>query len=138
MFTYAGKFYSSSAHNEVPDDYLEDTEVRVEEVASLALLDLVGPVIVEQVKLTLVVSAATREFTLEIVLHSPDHGTLLRREMLASARRRIDSTLRPLLTELLGRVRLMRTALTYSTCDAAWGEVVSEVPAEPASVADEM
>lgn len=130
MFTYIGRFRSSGAHNEAPADDLETTKLRIEEVVSLALLEFVGPLIVECVELTPTTSTPARGYTLDVVLHSPDHSTNLRRELLASARRHIDGTLHPPLAELLGRVRVVRTALTYSTCDAAWGEVVSRVAVE--------
>lgn len=127
MFTYIGRFRSSGAHNEAPADDLETAKLRIEEIVSLSLLEFVGPLIVERVELAPTISAPARGYTLDVVLHSPDHSTNLRRELLASARRHIDGTLRPPLTELLGRVRVVRTALIYSTSDAAWGEVVSPV-----------
>ena len=124
MFTYAGKFRASGAHNEMPADDLETAKLHIEEIACLALLEIVGPIVMERVELEPAESAATdREYTLEIVLHSPDHSTRLRREMLATVRRQIDGTLRPLLTELFGRVRVVRTTLTYADRDGEWGEV---------------
>jgi len=128
MFTYSGKFRASGAHNEMPADDLETAKLHIEDVASLALLDFVGQLLVERVEVTLLESAAAHEYTVDILLHSPDHSTLLHRKKLASARRHIDSTLSSLLTELFGRMRVVHTALTYADCDAAWGEVPSIVP----------
>lgn len=130
MFTYSGRFRASGAHNETPADDLESAKLHIEEIACLALLEFVGPILMERIELVPVTSATAQEYTVEVVLHSPDHSTLLRREMLASARRHIDGTLRPLLTELFGRVRAVRTTLTYEDCDAEWGEVAQGVLAE--------
>lgn len=131
MFTYAGRFCSSGARNEAPADDLETTKLCIEEVVCLSLLEFVGPLIVERIELNPLAGTAVRGwFTLDVVLHSPDHSTSLRRETLASARRRIDSMLRTPLTELLGRVRVVRSSLVYATCDAAWGEVQPHVSVE--------
>ena len=136
MFTYSGRYRVSGTRNEIPADDLEAAQLYIEEIVCLALLEHVGPLLVERVELTPVVPASVMEYTLEIVLHSPDHSTLLRPDMQASARRHIDGTLRPLLTELFGHVRAVRTSLTHADNDAAWGEVLSGVPvATPVSAA---
>lgn len=129
MFTYFGRYRVSGTRNEIPADDLEAAQLHVEEAICLALLEYVGPLLVERVELAPVVPASVMEYTLEIVLHSPDHSTLLRQDMRASARRHIDGTLHPLLTELFGHVRAVRTSLTHTDTDAAWGEVLACSPA---------